>query len=486
MPTPDVVAETDAGGRALRGGIARLIGYGINSAATAAVSVMLLRHLGVADFGRYVSVVAIVAVVAAASDFGLTILGQQEYVLLDRDRRRTLLGELVGVRLALAPIAIGAAAALAGIAGYSAALVGGAVIASGQLFFTTTTAALLVPLSAELRLGAVATVETVRQLALVAALAMLVLGGAGLTWLFAAYLPAGAAGLAASLVLLGKSGWPRLSMNLARWGTLLRRAAPIAAATILNVVYLRGTVIVVSLFATAHATGVFATSYRVTEVFLAIPMMLVGAAFPILAHAGAVDEGRLVRAMQDLFEAALLASTMIAVALFAGAHPLIATLGGEPYADASGVLRIHAFVLVGAFGTQVWSLGLLAVGQRRALVAINIVAGVVALASAAVLVPRLGAKGGALASVAGETALALAALVLLVRARPALRPDLRRAGRIVLAAAGALSCSLLPLSSVTATGIAVAVNIGLVVVLRAYSPGLVRALDPRRARSLIA
>ena len=54
----DVLRTGEAGGMVIRGGLLRGIGYGVGILLGAATSVLLLRHLGVEDFGRYGIVVA--------------------------------------------------------------------------------------------------------------------------------------------------------------------------------------------------------------------------------------------------------------------------------------------------------------------------------------------------------------------------------------------------------------------------------------------
>ena len=63
---------------------------------------MLLRHLGVADFGRYGTVIALVAIASGLADAGLNMTGSRELALLPRgSERRRLLGALLGARLLL-------------------------------------------------------------------------------------------------------------------------------------------------------------------------------------------------------------------------------------------------------------------------------------------------------------------------------------------------------------------------------------------------
>ena len=62
----------------VRGGLIRGIGFGISTALGLATAVLLLRHLGVNDFGRYATVMAVLGIVAGITDAGLTAVGSRE------------------------------------------------------------------------------------------------------------------------------------------------------------------------------------------------------------------------------------------------------------------------------------------------------------------------------------------------------------------------------------------------------------------------
>src|SRR4029079_11974606 len=133
----------------------------------------------------------------------------------------------------------------------------------------------------------------------------------------------------------------------------------------------------------------------------------------------------------------LVLAIVVVLGVSIAADPIVKILGGSQYADAAPVLRIQIFALVGASLTQVWTLGLVAVDRQRALVITNGIALLAAITYGLILIPSLDAKGGAsvtprpdakgasLAAACGELTLALATLFMLVRARPALRPDPR-------------------------------------------------------------
>lgn len=483
--TDAVLADASAGGKAIRGGMLRVTGYGLSMALTAAASVALLRYLGVGDFGRYATVTAVIAIVQGLTDAGLNVIGQREFVLRrTAAAQRELLGDLLGIRLVLTPVGVALAVAFAASVGYDGEMVAGTALAGSGLVFANAAVSLTVPLSTTLRLGWVTAVDVVRQAAIVAGILALVLAGAALTPFFAVHIVAGVAALAVTLLALrGTSiAGPRFAWR--RWRPLIVAAAPLAASLVLNVVYLRTLLVMMSVLSTDTETGLFATSFRVIEVFLGVPLVMVGAAFPILVHAGAGDDARLEYAVQRLVETSLLVSAGLVVVLAIAAEPIVVVLGGEEYRPAADVLRLQCVVLLPAFLTQVWAFALVSLHRQHALVAINAVALVSVLALGAALIPAAGDLGAAAAAVAGETALAATALFFVVRARPGLAPDLRRLWPVAVAGAAAAAVAFIPgLPALAAAALAVAVFGGLAWWLGAVPRELLDAVRRRQASS---
>jgi O-antigen/teichoic acid export membrane protein len=476
-----LLSAPGAGDRAIRGGMIRTAGYGAGLLLTAVASVFLLRHLGVARFGQFTTVIAIVTVVQGLTDAGLTVVGQRELVQADAARRRTLLADLVGIRLVLTPVGVLVGVAFAFVAGYPHALVTGTLLAGIGIVLANVAATLTLPLSVELRLGAVTATDFVRQLVIVAGIVGLVLAGAGLSPFFLVYVAAGAAAIVAALVFAGAHSWvvPRFAWS--EWRPLLREAAPVALSLVVNVTYVRTLIILSSLLATAEQTGLFATSYRISEILLGVPQLMLGAAFPILAHSSGVDEARLAYVLQRMGEAALLVGLGLGLGLAVGADPIVRLLGGRAYAGAADVLRIQSAAIAGAFMTQVGTLALIAVKRQRALVLVNALALAIVLLLGLTLIPLWAAKGAALAASVGEIALATAALAMLARARPGLRPRLAYVPKLLLATGAGALCVLLPVPDVLATVAALAVYVALAAALRTIPVELLQALLHRRS-----
>ncbi len=480
-PAEHVLTSPDAGGKAIRGGVVRVAGFGAGLLLTAVASVFLLRHLGVERFGQYTTVIAIVTIVQGVTDAGLTVVGQRVYVHADGERRRTLLADLVGIRLVLTPLGLGLGVLFAVVAGYPDALVTGTLVAGIGVVLAVVAAALAMPLSAELRLGAVTAIDFVRQLAIVAGIVLLVIAGAGLLPFFFVYVVGGAAAIVVALACLGSGSWVAPRFSWREWRPLLREAFPVALSLLVNTTYVRALIILCSLLATAEQTGLFATSFRVAEIMLGVPQLMMGAAFPILAHAHVADEERLAYVMQRMGEAALLVGLGLGLVLAVGARPIVLLIGGEAFEAAATPMRIQSVAIAGAFVTGVGTTALIVAQRQRELLLVNALSLVVVLVLGVALILPWEANGAAVAASVGEVVLAVAAFGLLVRARPALRPRLAYVPKLALAAGLGALCILLPLPDAVATAVALLVYAGVALLLRAVPTELLEALLRRRA-----
>ena len=91
---------------------------------------------------------------------------------------------------------------------------------------------------------------------------------------------------------------------------LLKEALPLAIAIAMNVVYLRLLVIIVSLTESEQETGLYATSFRIFEMLIGIPGLVLAVALPVLAVAGAHDVERLRYGLQRMTEVAVVSRSV--------------------------------------------------------------------------------------------------------------------------------------------------------------------------------
>ena len=452
----DVLSGDDVSRRVVRGGAIRFVGFGLVNLLGVVSALILLRHLGVVDFGRYGTVAALLAIVSTITDAGLTAVGSRELAVLPPGPgREHLLRQLVGLRIVVSFFAVLAAVAFAAAVGYDRTMVWGTLLGGLGVVLVNTQATTMMPLSIGLRVGTVTAFELLKQALTLAGVAVLAVAGASLLPYFAVQIVVGLIVLFLTPPLVGgvKAILPRLDRSSAL--PLLRSALPVAIAIAMNVLYLRLLVIMVSLISNADETGLYVTAFRVFEMLIGLPTLVLSVALPLLAVAGAEDAERLRYGLQRTFEVAIVASAALALVTVACA-PLVPVLFGESFDGAVPMLRIQAWALIPLFVGQVLGIALVAMHRQRALAFGNAVAVVVVLAVGLAAIPSYGGEGAAAAGVAAETCLCLLLFALLHHAQPEVTPSVAFAWRPLLALAAGIVPLVVGLGSIVAGAAAVA------------------------------
>jgi O-antigen/teichoic acid export membrane protein len=440
----DLLRTPEAGGRVVRGGLVRGAGFGISTALGLATAVLLLRHLGVVDFGRYATVMAVLGIVAGITDAGLTAVGSREIsVARTAAERVQLLNNLLVLRVIGAGLGVAIAVGFTVVAGYEGAVIAGTAVGGVGVVLISAQSMLTVPIWVGLRIVSLTAVEVLRNLLTLAGVAVLVVAGAGL-------LPFLGVQIAVAVVLIPITVWlaqigVRFASGVNRTVIvrLLRETLPLAVAFAMSVVYFRVLVVLVSLLSTDVQTGLFGTSFRIFEMLLGLPALILSVALPLLSVAGDEDESRLRSALQSMTEASLLIAALLVVGIAILADAGIRVVGGDEYAGAASVLRIQALALIPLFVVQTWQLGLIAGRAQRALAVANGLALALVIVLGLVLVPSGGAEAAAWVAVAAETALALFLWIALDRTHPGGAPSLWFVWKIAAAAGPAAGAGYL-------------------------------------------
>lgn len=483
----DLLGSPAAGPVAARGGALRAIGYGAGTLLSVVSVPLMIRHLGIEDFGRYVTVLSLVTVVVGFTDAGLVTIALREYAARSGADRHEVMRDLLGIRVTLAFVAVGAAVLFAFVAGYPSVQVVGTAALGAAFVLWSMQQLLAASLQGELRFGWVTAIELLRQGLFVALIVALVVGGGGLGLFFLAMIPATVIALAATAVLV-RGIMPLLpSFGLRRSWPLLRDTITYAAAVALNAAYFRVGVVALSLLASERETGYFATAFRVMEVLIGVPLLVIGAAFPILARAARDDPARLDSATNRLVEVAIVMGVWLALGVLLAAEPIVFALAGDDADPSIALLRLLAVALVASFVSVACAYVLLSLHRHKPILLANAAALVVALALTLALIPPFGATGAAVAILVAEAVLMLGLLVALTRERPAVKIALGRAPVILVA--GAIACLVVLVPGLPALADAITAGLAypaLLHVLGRFPPEIGHAVRGKADAELLA
>jgi O-antigen/teichoic acid export membrane protein len=440
----DILDTEQAGPAAMRGGILRAGGYAAGLLLTLASAPLLVRHLGSAEFGRYSAVLAVVAIVTGLTEAGVNTIALREQSVLKGGEKLAAMADLVGMRLALSLVGVVVAVAFSAIAGYGSTLVLGTLLAGIGMVLTVLQTLLATSLQARLRFGWMAAAEVLRQALSAGFVIALVLANAGVVSFLAVSIPAGAASLLLTIRFLrGDLAAPWPSFHLRRWAPLLRDTFTYAIAIAVNSLYFRITLVLMSLVATASQTGYFAISFRVIEVLSGIPVLIIGAAFPIIARSARTDQARFEYASGRLFELGVVLGMFAMVGVVLGAEFAVRVLAGHEADPAVTVLRIQSLGIAATFVAAATGFPLLGLRMHKETLIANLSSLVLAVVLTLALAPGLGARGGAIAAVAAEFSLAGVNTWMLLHAPERPRLPLGVLPVSLVAAAGAIGVGLL-------------------------------------------
>jgi O-antigen/teichoic acid export membrane protein len=481
----DVLDTAEAGRRVVRGGALRVGGFVAGLGASLVGAALVTRYLGPVDYGRYQTVVALVTIVQAVTDLGMSTLGLREYAQrtgADRDR---FMRVLLGMRLALTTVGVLLTMVVAVVLGYDGEMVAGAGLMGVGLLFMVLVGTLGIPLSAEIRMGAVTGIDVARQVGVAVLLVVLVVFGAGLPWFLAATIPVHLGLIFVTLALVRGQVPLRPSFDRRQWLALVRPTVTFALATAVGSLYVYAALVLTSQVSTQEETGLFAASFRVYLIAAAVPGVLVTTAFPLLSRAARDDQARLRYATQRLFEGTAVLGGAALITCVVGAAPIIDVVAGAKYAGAADVLRIQGVALALTFVISTWGFTLLAMHRHREMIRANGVALVVSTVTVLILARSHGAEGAAFGTLLGEGALAVGYLWGIGRGDRRMRPRTRRARRLVPALALGLAPWLLPIPDAVATvlglglyGTALLLLGALPEEIREHLPGPLRRIGP--------
>jgi O-antigen/teichoic acid export membrane protein len=383
----------------------------VTKALNLAVAVALVRWLGAEELGRYAYVLAFCFPFGALADFGVATLCIRE-ASAHPARAGALVSTARRLATGLSVAAVAAMLAVAALAGHEPRLLAAIALAGLGNLLSALTLPYLVLLTAREEMRALSLHRVAGAVSgSLLTLAVVVTGGA-LIALFLAALAGSALMLAFARILAGPA---RVERGAARGGVaaMARQALPFGLLITGFALYYRIDMVMLEWMMGPREVGFYAAAYRFLDVVIVLAASLNGPLFPRLSAIARERPHEARRLLEDAWRPLLALGLPVSLGVAAVATPLVTVLFGAAFVESAPLLRMLIWGTLPLFWVNLAGHALIAMHRVWPLVAVYAGAAVTNVALNLVLIPRYGAAGAAVATVACEW-LNLAAVVVLV------------------------------------------------------------------------
>jgi len=304
--------------------------------------VILARHFGPTGIGQYAYGLAIAGFVYALVLFGLEEYGIRECSRLSAEERRVFIGRLVGTQLGTMALV---SLLLLGflyirVPSASTALI--VILLAGHQAMQALARTLFVPAFSQQSMSGPAIAELVSRVIVICAAIILVLGAH--TSLAISLIPFPIGGFL--IVILAAASAKRhngalnVTVNWRESFMIFRSVWPFSASEIVDQMYSRAGLILLTLILGEQSAGIFASSLKFLEVGI-VPIFFLGiAVYPTLSRLFAhSDQSGLLQTADSYYRASLFAGGLLALGLYFVVPLLVVPLFGEEFAASESIVK---------------------------------------------------------------------------------------------------------------------------------------------------
>lgn len=175
------------------------------------------------------------------------------------------------------------------------------------------------------------------------------------------------------------------------WKNIFSRSWPIALSIMLNIIYLKADVIILSLYRDQSEVGIYGAAYRVIEVLIALPFLFIGLTLSSFARSWSMgNREAFARYYQKSFDFLI----MCALPLIVGAYFLgpsgMAFLSGEAFEQSGNILKILIIAASTVFLSALYGNLINIIDKQRTMLWGYLATAVVGLMGYLLFIPRYG------------------------------------------------------------------------------------------------
>ncbi|XOU94272.1 MAG: flippase [Candidatus Kerfeldbacteria bacterium] len=389
--------------------IIQIIGKGISTVIGIVVIGMLTRYLGKGGYGQYTTIMAFLQFFGVLVDMGLYIILIKKISTpgVDEDK---IVSNIFTLRLVSAVIFLGLAPLIVLMFPYPGIVKIGIAITTFSFLGITLNQVIVGVFQKHLRMIKVISAEVIGRIILVGGIYLVIRQDMGLLWVLGAVAAGSIVNFIFTFIFSRQLVHIKLAFDMAVWRGIIKETWPIALSIAFNLVYFKLDTIILSLYYSDEAVGVYGASYKVLEVLTTFPAMFAGLVLPLLAAAWvAMDREKFSRVLGKAFDAMIMIAIPLVVGTLFLAKPIMDLIAPE-FTDSSKILQMLIFATGIIFVGNLFGNTVVAINQQKKMMWLYLMVSIVSIVGYFYFIPKYSYFGAAGMTIFAELLVTIAAV----------------------------------------------------------------------------
>ncbi|NIG54441.1 flippase [Chitinophaga sp. Cy-1792] len=201
-------------------------------------------------------------------------------------------------------------------------------------------------------------------------------------------------------------------INFKMAGKLLRDSWVLILGGLVVVLFMKVDNVLLNFLSTPAELGNYVVAIRISELWYALPTVISTAMLPILFKKKSEGQTVYLRTLEKWLRASGVISTILALGISITARPLLFWLYGSAYVNAGAILQIHIWAVIPVFLMMVLVQYLFVESRYKLYLYGNVAGLIVNIILNIILIPTIGGKGAAIATVAAYSTVFITTVLL--------------------------------------------------------------------------
>lgn len=376
-----------------------------------AIAVMA-RHLGVEQFGWYVTAGGFLMFFSIISDFGFVAITASMMAEPKHDKTK-LFNTLFTWRFLTALVVNGLAPIGILLFPYPPQVKTAVLILAVSFFFMSLSQVFIGYYQSKLKLIIQTIGEVLGRIVLVVGLLLLAKNNSGFMPMMTAVTIASAVYL---IYMILKSDGAKFYLNKKISKDIFTKLWPVAIAVMFNAIYLQGDKVILPLYVSQAQMGLYGAAYRVVDLLAQSAAMVMGIMVPLITYAWSRNlKTDFKKRLQTSFNMVSLVVLPMIAGTIALSDPIMKLVAGNEFAGSGAILRLLTLAVVGIVFGMVFGHVALAIGKQRKSMWVFISAAVFSVIGYFIFIPRYGVWGAVGVTIFSEIYAGICLLILVSR-----------------------------------------------------------------------